>query len=799
MKRLVSAIIPAVVFFSYLYLLRIPVKTSGGTLPPVGHFFNPFSGFWQNAESFTLQDETLRLSGLNEPVSVVFDERLVPHIFARNEEDLTYVQGYLHARFRLWQMDITARQSAGRLSEVFGRNLLANDQRMRRMGMARTAEYYVESWQECDEYPMLENYVRGVNAFITQLDRAEYPVEFKLFNYQPELWTMEKTAMVVMSMNLTLCGRNEDLMATNTLNLLGKEQFETLFPRWNPRQSPVIPAEVCWDFQAAGQSDANNSTGYFEGEIINDAPRFIGSNNWAVSGEKTEDGIPVLCNDPHLSLTLPSIWYELQMQSDRQNTYGVSIPGIPYIAIGFNDYIAWGETNVGMDVSDLYEIKWLDDAQTTYLLDGKAKAVETRIEQYLIKDGGIEYDTVKITHWGPVLPEGDRSVALHWLPNLIPDNCLIITFRRLNQARNFTDYYQALQPFQSPAQNFVFASKEGDIALKVQGAFPIKPENEGQFIMDGSTRDNAWKDYILFEQTPFVKNPDRGFVSSANQHSTDTTYPYRYHGYFEDYRGRTLNEELEKMEGISIEQMQALQNSNYDKLAAELCPLLITLVHKQDAGNAWTRELESWDFRYEAGSRQPVLFEIWKENYYHLVWDEIRQVETERNLKMLYPEMWRTIALTEEDPANRYFDRMDTPEREEAADLALSSLQISIPVFDSLFQLDPELTWKTYRPVAINHLSRIGAFSAKRVETGGTANALNSVKETHGPSWRMIVKLSDPVQAWGVYPGGQSGNPGSQFYQDQVETWAQGQYYPLHHVRRVDDLTKVMTLNLLPK
>lgn len=799
MKRLVSAIIPAVVFISYLYLLRIPVKTSGGTLPPVGNFFNPFSGFWQNAESSTLQDEELQLSELKEPVSVVFDERLVPHIFASNEEDLTYVQGYLHARFRLWQMDITARQSAGRLSEVFGRNLLANDQRMRRMGMARTAEYYVKSWQECDEFPMLENYVRGVNAFITQLDRAGYPLEFKLFNYQPELWTMEKTAMVVMSMNLTLCGRNEDIMATNTLHLLGKEQFTTLFPRWNPRQSPVIPSEVRWDFQAVGESDINNSTGYFEGEIINDAPRFTGSNNWAVSGKKTVDGIPVLCNDPHLSLTLPSIWYELQMQSNRQNTYGVSIPGIPYIAIGFNDHIAWGETNVGMDVSDLYEIKWLDDDHTTYLLDGQTKTVETRIESYLLNDGSVVFDTVKITHWGPVFQEGDRPVALHWLPNLIPDNCLIITFRRLNQARNFTEYYQALQPFQSPAQNFVFASQEGDIALKVQGAFPIKPENEGQFIMDGSTRDNAWKDYILFEQTPFVKNPDRDFVSSANQNSTDTTYPFRYHGYFEDYRGRTLNEELEKMEDISIEQMKALQNSNYDKLAAELCPLLITLVHNQDAGNAWTRELENWDFRYEAGSRQPILFEIWKENYYHLVWDEIRQVETERNLKMLYPEIWRTIALTEEDPANRYFDRMDTPEREEAGDLAVLSLQVSIPVFDSLFQLDPELTWKTYRPVDINHLSRIGAFSVKGVETGGTSTALNSVKETHGPSWRMIVKLSDPVQAWGVYPGGQSGNPGSQFYRDQIETWTQGQYYPLHHVRRIDDLTKVMTLNLLPR
>lgn len=800
MRRLWSMLIPAVVFIGYIYILRMPIPTASGTLPPPGGFMNPFSGFWQNAEPVRTEDLDFRLAGLNDAVQVIFDERLVPHIFSRNEEDLLHVQGYLHAKNRLWQMDITARQAAGRLAEVFGKNLLANDQRMRRMGLAASAASYAENWKNCEEYPQLENYVRGVNEFISELNNSEYPFEFKLFNYKPELWSIEKTALVVMSMNLNLCGRYEDLQATNALSFFGEKQFKEFYPRWNPKQSPVIPNDVRWDIKSIPTSASEPSIGYFPGRIINDSPRFIGSNSWAVDGTKTADGIPVLCNDPHLSLTLPSIWYELQMQSEQQNTYGVSIPGIPYIAIGFNDHIAWGETNVGMDVADLYEIKWLDDSELTYLLDEKSQKVNIRIENYYLKDGSVVQDTVKLTAWGPVFLEENRSVALHWLPNMATDNCIIGAFRKLNQAHNFSDFYQALVTFQSPAQNFIFASQVGDIAMKVQGALPIKPENEGQFIMDGSISANKWNNYIPFEETPFVKNPPRGFVSSANQNSTDTTYPYRYHGYFDDFRGRTLNEALSEATEIEVDQMKNLQNSNFDKVAAELCPLLTRIVRDVNKDNNWTRELEEWDFTYDAQSRKPILFEIWKNNYVDLIWDEIKAEEVREEIELLYPEIWRTISLTEDDPLNSIFDLQNTPEIEQAEDIAVKSLEMSTLIYDSIFQASPDLIWKDYRKVQINHLSRIAAFSESNVDVGGIGTALNAVKETHGPSWRMVVKLSDPVQAWGVYPGGQSGNPGSPFYKNMIDSWAEGSYFPLLHPGKPEELSeiKIMTLNITP-
>jgi penicillin amidase len=790
MRNIRSIIVSLVLFGGYLYLLYLPINTSGGKLPPIGSFFNPFAGFWQNAESFD-KKENLDLAdlGVSNPATITFDERLVPHIFAGDDFDLALIQGYLHARYRLWQMDITARQASGRLAEVFGARLLENDKRMRRMGLAKTAENAATAWASCDDYKYLEKYVSGVNYYISHLSAKEYPAEFKLFNYQPEPWSIEKTAQVVMSMNLMLCGRNEDLAATNSLTMLGKEAFDTLYPRWNPKQSPIIPTTVKWNFDGNKNREDARSLGFRSHRMINDAPRHIGSNNWAVSARKTQEGFPILCNDPHLSLTLPSIWYELQMKSDQTNTYGVSLPGIPHIAIGFNEHVAWGETNVGMDVSDLYEIDWVDDQKTIYNLDGKEQKVTSEIETYLVNGGKPVLDTIKYTYWGPVFFEEGKSLALKWLPNLMTDNCMISSFQRLNKASDFKGYYDALRGFASPAQNFIFASQKDDIAIKVQGTFPIKESGEGQFVVDGSKSSHDWQGYISFEETPFVANPERGFVASANQNSTDTTYPYAYHGYFDDYRGRSLNQRLEKMEQLSIADMKALQNSTFDLSAAELLPILLELIKSKNNEPEWVKDLERWDCRYEANKVEPIKFDIWKHRFYDLIWDEIAAQETTQDVEMLYPEWWRTLELAKEDPQSPYFDLISTPEVEDAGDLAVYSLQESMLAYDSIVAANKATDWKTYRPVNINHLSRIPAFSETSVDVGGTSNALNSIKGTHGPSWRMIVQLSKPIKAWGVYPGGQSGNPGSAYYKNMIADWAKGAYYELHFVQKPEELT----------
>ena len=292
----------------------------------------------------------------------------------------------------------------------------------------------------------------------------------------------------------------------------------------------------------------------------------------------------------------------------------------------------------------------------------------------------------------------------------------------------------------------------------------------------------------------------RGFVSSANQHSTDTTYPYQYHGYFDDYRGRTLNEKLAQLHGSTVDEMKELQNSTYSKLANDLCPLLLNLMPESSQKNPYIEVLKDWDYYYRKEAKEPIIFEIWRKKFTDLLWDEFSAIEKKEKIDVLYPEIWRTISLISENPDDTFFDIIETAPRENAVDLAWSSFNYASGICDSLFAENPTLVWKEYRPVKINHLSRVPAFSEIGIDVGGVASALNSIKGTHGPSWRMVVKLSEPVQAWGVYPGGQSGNPGSPFYKNMISTWAKGKYFDLIHPDQASQMYdhSIGILNLSP-
>ena len=317
--------------------------------------------------------------------------------------------------------------------------------------------------------------------------------------------------------------------------------------------------------------------------------------------------------------------------------------------------------------------------------------------------------------------------------------------------------------------------------------------NQGKFIQDGQFSENGWKGYIPFMQTPMVKNPSRGFVSSANQHSTAPNYPYFYHGYFEDYRGRSLNEQLSKLDRARLDDMQALQRSTYSPYAADLCPILINSLNPDDlspGGSKLLDLLDNWDYKYDGDAQAPIFYNIWSEKLYQEIWDEFQNSDEE----LAWPEKWRTIELLERDSNHIYFDKKDTPMRESSHSLIAEAFDFTLHQYDSIQSESPDLTWQSYRPVQIPHLSRLPAFSANDVQTGGTKSALNAVSKSHAPSWRMIVELGEQTKAWGVYPGGSSGNPGSPFYKTGIGTWASGAYYPLHFNKSLSDFDDETTL-----
>ena len=416
-----------------------------------------------------------------------------------------------------------------------------------------------------------------------------------------------------------------------------------------------------------------------------------------------------------------------------------------------------------------------------YFLDGEKRKVTYKYETYNIKNGSAIHDTIKWTHWGPIVHENEAhpfiDLAYKWLAHDAPQNNQISTFLNLAAAKNYSDYIQSLRSFASPAQNIVFGSKEGNIALRVSGKFPIKKIDQGKFVQDGSSTDNDWSGYIPFEHAAVVKNPTRGFVSSANQRSTSLDYPYPYHGGFGDYRGRMINKILDQEDQITVESMMTLQNNSQGLKAEEILPYFLEHVktNGSEAQQKIISTLAEWDYVYDKSAQAPIYFEEWYGAYYNMVWDEMLERSSTEVIRM--PESWHTIALTKEQPNHDYFDIDSTEVVESAMDIVQKSFEDMISKIDSI----EENKWSNYNDLSINHLARLSAFSVSDVAVSGHREAINATNgpRSFGPSWRMIVELRDKTEAHGIFPGGQSGNPSSRFYKNNIENWAKGQYRKL--------------------
>ena len=488
------------------------------------------------------------------------------------------------------------------------------------------------------------------------------------------------------------------------------------------------------------------------------------------------------------------------------NVYGVSLPGIPGVIIGFNENVAWGITNAGHDVLDWYRIEWVDEKKDRYYVDGEIYDIEPVIERiYVRAQKEVVLDTVKYTIWGPVVYSDPSSAyadyAMRWVAHDMPEEREFYdlgSFNRMNKAKNYEDYSTALTGYDSPAQNFVFASKDGDIALKVNGKLPYKETGQGNFFQEGNTMANAWKGFIPKEQVPAALNPEQGYLASANQRSTSKDYPYYYNGGFDDYRGRVINRYLSEMENISIDDMKRLQSDNYSIYAEEGTQILIGLLDsvslsKEEA--SWRDRLLVWDYRFDADSKEAIVFNDWMNAVYKNTFDEIYALSDSIDLR--YPEYWRLLELLEQYPQDTIFDDQRTSDREFARDIVNQALTQALEEIKDKLD-DPNYTWADHNGVYIRHMANLPGFSTDVLETGGFHLALNAQRRGHGPSWRMIVELGEEVKAYGVYPGGQSGHAASPYYNNMIEQWTKGEYNELNFMKEAqsDENAILFEINL---
>lgn len=801
--RIVPFIISAVITGGLVYAL----DTKIGSNPPIGKFLSPQHGFWQNAEPAD-QDFTadLQFSDLKGKAEVYLDDRLVPHVFAENDEDLYFIQGYLHARFRLFQMDLQTKAAEGRASEIAGEKAIDYDKTKRRLGMKFAAE---NAMKEMEKDPVSKAsftaYTNGVNAYIGTLTESTLPLEYKLLDLQPEKWTNLRSALLLKMMaEMLASGTESDLANTNAKSIFTEAQLKMLYPQVPDSLAPIVPKGTVFPAPAIVPVAPAGSDSLYLGNTepvvtkpVEMPDKNNGSNNWVVAGSKTKSGAPILCNDPHLELSLPSIWYEIQLQTPTSNTYGVSLPGTPFVIIGFNDSIAWGVTNAQRDVKDYYEIKFKDNSKKEYWFNGIWQNTTQRIEAIKVRGGATVYDTVAYTIFGPVMYDESfsndfsksRNLAVRWVAH-DPSN-EGMTFYKLNRAKNYSEYEEAIKTFDCPGQNFVFASKTGDIAIWQQGKFPARWERQGIYVMPGEDNSYMWQGFIPQGENPHALNPERGFLESANQRPADSAYPYFIPGSYITPRGITIENKLAAMSGITPDDMKKLQYDYFNTLAEDALPVLLKYVRESDltpASKKYLAMVRSWDFYATPDSKGQTIYQCWWDSTEVAIWkDEITKVTPQAP----WPEEQTTMELLKKDSALIFIDNINTPEKETLFDIVTAALNKAAANLAEK-ETAGKLEWSKFKNPTVYHLLKdaLLPFARRGLPVGGNGNIINAVTHSHGPSWRMIVHLTTPTEAYGVYPAGQSGNPGSKYYDSFVDTWAAGKYYPLWFMREGDKTDK---------
>ncbi|MBX2980072.1 MAG: penicillin acylase family protein [Flavobacteriales bacterium] len=757
------------------------LELGGAPLPPMGRFLSPQEGFWRNAEPVAAKRPAeLRLSGLAEAVQVAWDESGVPHLFARNDSDLYRAQGYVVAQLRLWQLDFIARAAAGRISEVVGATALEFDRGQRRKGMLLGAERSAAALAaDSIMGPLLNAYADGVNQYIATLRYRDLPVEYKLLHYRPEEWTPLRSALIQQYMVDNLSGWDRDVEDTHARAILGEPLFELLFPERPPGVVPTVPTDKPWDFvpETVAPPPAYDPGAGFTVDGQRSDPT-NGSNNWAVHGSRTESGSPLLANDTHLGLNFPPIWIPMQLATPEHRVFGFTIPGACGVIIGHNEHAAFGVTNAPRDTRDWYRVTWQDERRLAYRHNDAWLPVEHRVEVYKVRGDKPFTDSIRVTHLGPVMYDehfgqapARAQLALRWLGHdaSLTQKALYL----MNRVKDHAGYVEALRYFEAPAQNWVFASTEGSIAMRVQGRFPNKWKGQGRFVLDAADPAHAWQSFIPHEHNATQVDPERGFVSSANQHSVDEQYPYWfYNGHLEYYRNRSVNNSLAEQRPWTVQDMQALQHSGLDLRSREglaaLLPLLDTAALSADAAEVY-RLLRSWDHVVDHQREEEALFQLWFDSTRTALWQPLQK----HPLPLGEPTAYNTIRILA-DSSLRH-----TVEQALGVD-ARALVQSTFVATVEQRKAEGSITWQALNNARVMHLARLPAFSLENLPVNGSGTAINAQRGNHGPSQRFVVELSSPPKAWFQLPGGLSGNPGSPRYDDLLAEWHTSTYRPVH-------------------
>ncbi|NIM11827.1 MAG: hypothetical protein GTO45_06885 [Candidatus Aminicenantes bacterium] len=747
----------------------------------------------------------VKLQHMKETVTVYRDPFAVPHVYGKNEEDLYRAVGYVMAQDRLWQMDLMRRVTTGRLSEIFGKDLVNTDLLMRALRITDKSKLILSKTDKTILI-LLEAFADGVNQYIDK-NKNKLPPEFSILGYVPEKWEVIHSVNLVgyMAWDLTVPWASEVLLY-QLAQKVEPDKFKEMIPNISIHETSIFPD---FSLPASKTSEPDLQACLLEetqkladlGLVV-----FNGSNNWAVSGKKSVTGKPVLANDMHLGLFAPGIWYQMHqvVESDGKETLnvtGVVLPGQPFVVAGHNHFIAWGMTNVMLDDMDFYLEKINPANPDQYRFNGEWHHMEIRNETIKIRGGNPVQKELKFTHRGPIVSQfkgiKEKAISMRWMGNEYSNELRSVYL--LNRAKNWEDFRNAVKTFTAISQNIVYADVDGNIGLQICAGIPIR-EGNGISMAPGETDQYDWKGIVPFEELPYSFNPEKGHVSSANNKSVNDDYPYYIsHWFYVPDRINRIREMLAKVKQLSIDDFKRMHGDFKSKHVERFLADIIIILKESADLNEDEREalarLSTWNGVLSKESTAATIFEhMYMVMVKNLVKDELGETLYRRYLgdktliRNLMVNTWKN-----KDTQCKWCDDINTEKKETFNDWIRTSFKETIRLLQAKLGSNPDKwQWGKIHKLILGHplgriklLDTLFKFNRGPFEVGGSFHTVcpysysfrNPFVSDYGASHRHIYSTANWDESQTVIPTGTSGIPASPFYCDQTKLYLENKYH----------------------
>jgi len=785
--------------------------------------------------SFPQTEGQIQVPGLDGPVDVYRDSYGVPHIYASTPHDLFFAQGYVHAQDRFWQMDFWRHIGSGRLSEMLGDSLIETDQILRTLGFARVAQMELETFDPTSK-AILDSYSAGVNAYLQDHQGADLSLEYLVLkainpDYQPEPWQPLHSVTWGKVMAWDLGGNMDgEIEKALLLGSLTPAQVDDLIPPYPEDKPVIVPGFQATADLATGEARAESHldnlsqlTQTVKGKIdLLDqvlGPRGIGigSNSWAISGDLSATGMPFLVNDPHLAAQMPAIWYEIGLHCSQRGeacpyqVTGFSFAGVPGVIIGHNENIAWGFTNTGPDVQDLYIEKINPENPNQYEVNGEWVDMELVSETMRLPGGEEQELTVRYTRHGPIISDttyleddfaasagldlpADYALALRW--TALEPSHIFRAIWRFNRAANWEEFREGTRDFAAPAQNLLYADVDGNIGYQMPGDIPIRAKGDGSLPVPGWTDEYEWTGYIPFEEQPFAFNPPEGYIVTANNAVADAEYPYLIATVFaHGYRAQRIVDMIQGAPGpIDSAYIQEMQGDNMDLNAEILVPILLEIPVGIE-NEIYRHLLVGWDYQADMDSPGAAIFEVFWKNLLELTFLDELPEGTEPGGGSRWFEVFADLVEKPDDPWWDIPTTTPVENRDFIFNMAFAAAMNELK--DTLGSDAEQWTWGDLHTLNLVN-SSLGSSGIAAIDalfnrggyriSGGTsivnATGWDATKEEPYavrslPSMRMIVDLSELSNSLTMHTTGQSGHAYHDHYVDMTDPWRQIQYHSM--------------------